>query len=304
MEYRDLSAFMALASELHFGRAAEQVHMTPSTLSRLIRRIEDELGTPLFIRDRRKVELTFAGERFLDYAAEATHHWQKLKVDLTHPDDLDIAGELSLFCSVTASYSVLADILPKVHEFYPKIEIQLRTGDQADSLKRVVAGDDDVAIAALPAELPSGVKFQPIAQSSLIMIAPRAQCDVFTLIEEALNQKTAPDWSQLPFVVADQGVARQRVEQWWRDLRITPHIYASVTGHEAVVTMVALGFGVALVPSIVVDNSPLKSRLRILDLAQSVAPIEIGLCALSSKLDRPALKAVWDVVDKLDLYRV
>lgn len=301
MEYRDLTAFIALANELHFGRASEQLHMTPSTLSRLIRRIEDELGTPLFIRDRRKVELTFAGERFLEYATEAAHDWQKLKVDLTHPDDLDIAGELSLFCSVTASYSVLADILPKVREFYPKIEIQLRTGDQADSLKRVVTGNDDVAIAALPAELPSGVKFQSITQSSLVMIAPTAQSDVSSYIDKALNIQEMPDWSSLPFVVANQGVARQRVEQWWRDLRISPKIYASVTGHEAVVSMVALGFGVALVPRIVVDNSPLQSRLRILDIDQNLAPIDIGLCALSSKLDRPALKALWGVVEKLEL---
>lgn len=301
MEYRDLTAFIALANELHFGRASEQLHMTPSTLSRLIRRIEDELGTPLFIRDRRKVELTFAGERFLEYATEAAHDWQKLKVDLTHPDDLDIAGELSLFCSVTASYSVLADILPKVREFYPKIEIQLRTGDQADSLKRVVTGNDDLAIAALPTELPSGVKFQSITQSSLVMIAPTAQSDVSSYIDKALNIQEMPDWSSLPFVVANQGVARQRVEQWWRDLRISPKIYASITGHEAVVTMVALGFGVALVPRIVVDNSPLQSRLRVLDIDQNLEPIDIGLCALSSKLDRPALKALWGVVEKLEL---
>jgi DNA-binding transcriptional LysR family regulator len=65
VELRQLEAFVAVATELHFGRAAERLHMAAPTLSELIRRLERELGTPLFTRTTRRVALTSAGAELL-----------------------------------------------------------------------------------------------------------------------------------------------------------------------------------------------------------------------------------------------
>ena len=65
MELRQLEAFVAVATELHFGRAAERLHMAAPTLSELIRRLERELGTPLFTRTTRRVAMTSAGAELL-----------------------------------------------------------------------------------------------------------------------------------------------------------------------------------------------------------------------------------------------
>ncbi|MEI8640816.1 LysR substrate-binding domain-containing protein [Pseudoalteromonas sp. Hal099] len=62
--------------------------------------------------------------------------------------------------------------------------------------------------------------------------------------------KNAPhiDWSELEFIVPEQGFSRQRLEQWWRKNNVHGKIYAQVAGHEAMVSMVSLGLGVAMVP--------------------------------------------------------
>jgi DNA-binding transcriptional LysR family regulator len=65
VELRQLEAFVAVATELHFGRAAERLHMAPSTVSEIIRRLERELGTPLFTRTTRRVAMTSAGAELL-----------------------------------------------------------------------------------------------------------------------------------------------------------------------------------------------------------------------------------------------
>ena len=68
MELRQLEAFVAVAAELHFGRAARQLHLSQPTLSELIQRLERELGTPLFTRTTRRVALTGAGSELLGRA--------------------------------------------------------------------------------------------------------------------------------------------------------------------------------------------------------------------------------------------
>ena len=104
MDLRDLKLFLHLAESHHFGRTAKAMHVSPSTLSRQIQRLEEILGQPLFLRDNRTVQLTDAGEQLKDFAQQTLLQYQQLKHSLGQHGP-SLSGELRLFCSVTAAYS-------------------------------------------------------------------------------------------------------------------------------------------------------------------------------------------------------
>ena len=112
MNFQDLQIFLHLADTQNFAKTATQNHMSPSTLSRQIQRMEEELEQPLFIRDNRQVRLTEQGERFLQFAKAEWQNWQQFKRQL-RDNSAELSGELRLFCSVTASYSHLPQVLAK-----------------------------------------------------------------------------------------------------------------------------------------------------------------------------------------------
>ena len=281
MDSRLLRQFLNLAEALHFGKASEASHVSPSALSRSIQQLEAEVGVALFSRDRRSVALTHEGRLFLPYAREALTEWDAIRNTLMAEAD-ELHGEVSMYCSVTASYSFLFEILSAFRRDHPHIEIKLHTGDPELAITRVLAGEEDIAIGARPEVLPNGLAFRPITTSPLVFIASSNH-----------PQPDSRNWAATPMILSEGGLARSRVDAWFRARGVQPSIYAQVAGNEAIVSMVSLGFGIGVVPRIVLDNSPLVDNIRILDIRPKLKAYEVGLFALSRKLRNPVVKAFW-----------
>ncbi len=289
MDTRTLKQFVTVAETLHFGRASDACHVSASALSRSIRQLEDAVGARLFDRDNRSVGLTRQGELFLDYARESLTQWDAVRNRLMEESG-ELSGELSVYCSVTASYSFLFELLSDLRREHPRIEIKLHTGDPEDAVRRVTAGREGVAIGARPDRLPTGLAFKPIARTPLVFISAR---DYPAAGDLAGGKAKRTAWAGVPMILSETGLARQRVDDWFRSLRAQPQIYAQVAGNEAIVSMVSLGFGVGVVPKIVLDNSPLKKQIRLLDVDPRLEPYDVGLFALEKNLKSPLIAAIW-----------
>ena len=290
MDHKQIEHARVLADALHFGRAAEQLFLSPSALSRSIQRLEDELGEQLFERDNRRVRITAAGQRFLQFAEQNRKAWQDLLDDLGGSGNR-LQGSLSLFCSVTAVYGLLSPVLANFRREHPQVDIKLHTGDQAEAVARALAGHEDIAIAAQPHTIPAKLEFQPLLDSPLQLIAPGIPCAISDALEE--GGSTQEVWSQLPFILPERGVVRDRVDSWLADLGITPNVYAQVSGNEAIVSMVGLGLGVAVVPGLVRQSSPQRDNLRILEQRIATTPFYIGLACRKSVRNQPLVDAFW-----------
>lgn len=291
MEINKLKYFIQLAETCHFNRAAELCHLSAPTLSRNIQQLEEKLNVRLFERNNRSVELTQQGLLFLPQARSLLQQWETTRESLISSNK-ELSGSLSLYCSVTASYSFLYEILAEFRQQHPGIEIKLHTGDPALAIQRVLSGEEDIAIAAKPDRLPGGLVFKGFSSSPLIFI-----CGVgdkkFDVSGESKKKEVL---TNLPMIIPEHGLARERIDNWFRKIKITPKLYAQVSGNEAIVSMVSLGFGIGLVPKIVADNSPLVNKVKMFAIQPELKPYDVGVCVLEKRLKSPLVDAFWQQI--------
>jgi LysR family transcriptional regulator, positive regulator for ilvC len=293
MDTRALSVFLSVADTLNFSRSSELLHMSVSAVSRTVQRLEDELGQPLLERDNRSVRLTSAGREFREYARRSVAEWQQLRRRLG--SDEELAGEVSLYCSVTATYSVLAPILEAFRATHPAVEIMMHTGDQADGISRVLEGQDDVAVSGRPAQLPRRLEFLPLLESPLQFCVPGADCAVRQLVFAGDPASEDFDWSEVPFIVPERGITKDMLDTWFQARGIRPRVYAQVAGHEAIVAMVSLGLGIGIAPRLVIEASGMSSSVEAISVPEGLPPLTVGLCSLRQRLLSPLVRSLWDV---------
>ncbi|MBK6290030.1 MAG: HTH-type transcriptional activator IlvY [Gammaproteobacteria bacterium] len=288
MDIHSLKVFVALAGTLHFGRAAAQCHLSASALSRSIQRLEQELGCRLFERNNREVRLTQQGRVLQAQAEDLIERLRALQRKLDD-QSAELRGAVSLYCSVTASYSLLAGLLPEFREHYPSVEIRVHTGDEASALGRIMQGLEDVAIAARPEKLPARIAFLELISTPLVFIAQAS----LAARGDLLPVSARPAWAGLPLILQESGLAREHVDRWFGAQGIEPHVYAEVSGNEAIVGMVALGCGLGVVPLLVLKSSPFRDSVRVLEVMPQLPGFRIGLCCLKQALGNPLVAALW-----------
>ena len=283
MDIKALQLFQHLAQSLHFTRTAEACFVSPSTLSRTIQRLEETCGSQLFVRDKRTVKLTSAGRKFQVFCGQTLNSWQQLQQELEQDNHI-LKGELSLFCSVTASFSHLPELLAGFQQQHPMVEIKLNTGDPAKASSQLKQQVTDVAIGILTRDFPKELAFKPIGEEPLVLIMSK------DWPENSIQQI---DWQQRSVILPQSNLTQGLLNQWFVQQGIQPKVYARVTGNEAIVSMVALGCGVGIVPQAVLDNTRLGDKLRVLRIPD-IPPYQLGLCCLKKRLNEPLISALFN----------
>lgn len=285
MDLKSLHIFQHLAGSLHFGKTAEAMFISPSTLSRIVQRLEDEAGACLLVRDNRTAKLTPAGQKLLHFAQQTSHNWQVLLGEMDEHNQA-LKGELSLFCTVTASVSHLPPLLAGFRARYPKVELKLATGNPGESALRVLEQSSDLAIAIHTPKFPDELHFQHLDQVALVMITPRKQ---------GARTVSEIDWRNDQMILPDSGPSKRIVHHWLAEQGIRPHVYATVGGNEAILSMVALGCGLAIIPEIVVTHSSIADKVNIIEM-NNIESYRLGLCCLKKRRNEPIINAFFEQI--------
>jgi len=171
MDFRELKIFLHLSQSLHFSKTSKAMHLSPSTLSRTIQRLEEELEQKLFERDNRSVKLTKSGAQFVEFAQNVVHQLQSLKTDF-EKESHRITGEITLFCTVTAAHIYVPKLLESFRRQYPLAEIKLETGDVALAFDKINDQSVDFAFAVFPESLQQKYSFHSIENIPFKLIGP------------------------------------------------------------------------------------------------------------------------------------
>ena len=287
MDNDSLKLFLHLTETLHFGKTSQACHISPSALSRQIQRMENTLGRALFQRDNRTVKLTREGMIFKTYANAVLEKWQLMLEAMEEEQDV-LKGELSIYCSVTASLGILPKLLENFRNTHPLVHIRLHTGDAGMAIQKVSLGDFDIAVAPLSDPLPKNLEFKSLTEMPLVFIAPKIPWIFSSHLKQPIS------WHKIPMVFAEQGLSRKKVDAWFKKKKIQPNIYAVVSGHEAILSMVSLGCGVGVVPKLVLEKSPAKDSVIIIDAKPKIPPYPVGVCIQKKRHKSRIVQAFWE----------
>jgi DNA-binding transcriptional LysR family regulator len=248
MELRHLRYFVAVAEELHFGRAAARVHTAQSSLSSQIRDLEDELGVQLLSRTKRQVRLTDAGRVFL---VDATAVLKKASeaVRTVQRTNRGEVGRLGIGFVPSADCISFPEILRAFKQRFPEIHIELRNLSGSEQISALLAGEIDVGFLR-PMVVDARLKSEPIAQQPIALVLPRrhrllakSQVALSDLAEESLvlcSRQHAP--LQYDVIIAS-----------FRALNLVPNVLFETDHVQTILGLVAAGMGVSLLPASVED---------------------------------------------------
>lgn len=290
MDIQSLRVFLVLCQHLHFGKTSAEVHMSPSSVSRLVQRLEEAVGHKLLQRDNRTVLLTSQGEAFREYALDAVATWDEMQRNMQASSER-LVGSLRLFASVTASISILPDVLSRFRQDYPEIHIQLETGYAIDAMQRLAEGCD-VVVAGLSLGEEANLIKNIVTSTPIVAVATPE-------LAGQLKPGREPDsneWASMPLVLPGFGQVRASVDDWLQGSGIKPNIYSEVDGHEAILSLVALGCGVGFVPRLVLESSSLRGRVVAID-DLTLGEFHVGFCTRPKQIQNSAIiRAFWSSI--------
>jgi DNA-binding transcriptional LysR family regulator len=294
-ELRQLRYFVTVAEELHFGRAAARLHMTQPPLSQAIAALEDGLQAPLFLRNRRAVQLTPAGSALLPEARRILAEAAALP-ELVRRAAAGEAGRLSLAFVTSADYSVLPPFLRRYSDRYPGVHLSLQEATSDVQVEELLAGriDAGLLIPPLPDKALAELDYMKVLHEPLILCAPaglaasragaragRMRAGTRTRARETAGPGEAvrlQDLPHLPLIIFPREISpalHDAILSCFRAAGLAPAIGQQAIQMQTIVSLVSAGMGLALVPQSVCNL--MRPGVEYRALADPTPLVETGI---------------------------
>lgn len=285
MELRHCRYFVAVAEELHFGRAAKRLNISQPPLSQQILSLEEELGVELLRRTKRNVRLTSAGEVFLQAARKLLRGVED-SMDVTRRAARGEVGTLHVGYAPGVEIEILPRVLRAFAQRYPEVDVRLaplHTRDQLDALRQRRI---DVGLVMSPAAT-EGLEVNRLRREALILVAPRKHP---LARKRVISIRDLEGVSYVHLARGYEPVYHDHILGLTRDARVTLRVVAESAHLYDNLSLVAAGVGVSVLPSCV----RLVRRVGIVyrPIRASKTGIEVGVAHRKNELSQVPLEFV------------
>lgn len=273
MEFRQLRHFVAVADELHFGRAAEKLGMTQPPLSQSIQRLESELGVRLFERTHRHVEITPVGAQLLPFVRESLAVADQLPV-MAQRLLVGDAGQLRLAFVSTADYGVLPELLRRYSGRFPNVRIELLEATGDFQIEAIISEEIDAGIIIGTGEpaLPASLDYLPLHRERLILAISE---EASTGVKEPADLAMMARWPLILFPRRVAPALHDAITGLFASRSLNPRMGQEAIQMQTIVSLVSAGLGIAIVPESLRNLH--RTGVRYLALEGDSAEIESGL---------------------------
>jgi DNA-binding transcriptional LysR family regulator len=248
IELRLLRQFVAVAEELHYGRAAVRLHMTQPPLTQAIQALERELGAEVLARTRRSVALTPAGAALLPQARRLLAAAEALP-RMVQAAAAGLSGQLRLAFVSSIAYGPLPDWLRRFRQAHPDVALQLREATLDVQLDAFAADEIDAGfVLHAPGAAPAGFAAWTALREPLVMALPDQHPAA------ARRAVRFADVAGEALIIFPRQIAPSlydAVLSAYRAAGATPHIAQEAIQMQTIVNLVSAGMGVAWVPEAV-----------------------------------------------------
>ena len=284
IETRLLRQFIAVAEELHFHKAAIRLHMAQPPLSQAINRLEDKLGFSLFTRSKREVNLTPAGNAFLQAAYRTL---KELEQGVEHARQVSegIAGRLTVTAVSIAYYPPLLNTLRRFRQTFPKVQLVIKEMPSSSQAKALLAAEADIAFMRKLPFTAQNIESRLLLDEAIVMALPLDHPKAQTALIELR------DFAGEDFVFTPQALGsgyHSQLIALCEAAGLCPKVVQEAAQIHTLIGLVSCGFGVALVPeSICGSNMRDKVVFRPIRPVAEAANPAIGLY-MSWHADNPS----------------
>lgn len=264
MDLRHMRHFIAVAEELHFGRAAQRLNIAQPPLSQSIQRLELNLGVKLLNRSRRGVEMTQAGQVFLEEAKRTLRHAELARKMAQRAAEQ--IPEVRVAFVGPALYQVLPDLLKRFRVVAPDVEVRLFEQPSPDQVIGLEAGDFDVGFCTRAMAMSDECETLVVERAPFVAAVPAdwplARQESVTLIELAEQP-----WIQSP---PKYNAAAHESMAMFKSVGVFPKVVQEATQTNTTLSLVGAGLGCAMVTATAALIQP--RNVRILPIISGDAP--------------------------------
>ncbi len=249
MDITRLRSFAALADRLHFGQTARLLHLSQPALSKQIRALEDEVGAPLFDRDRHGVRLTSVG-RVLAEEARAIVRQSDAALDRARRAARGEVGRLSIGFG-SSTLTLVPRVISRFRRLYPDVAITLRDMSTLSQIEELNSGSLDIGFVRLP--VGDGLRSRPVMSERLVLVLSAEH-------PRAASVRRLKDVADEPFIQLQRQLSpslHDHVLALCASQGVYPTVIQEASEFPTILALVAAGLGVALIP-----ESALRTRFE------------------------------------------